>query len=64
MTDMQELKKLQQAAAKKTYTPKNQPRDVRKQKALAEAKARKAKAAKDAAARRRNATARGNNKAY
>jgi hypothetical protein len=64
MTDMQELKKLQQAAAKKTYTPKNPPRDVRKQKAQAEAKARKAKAAKDAAARRRNATARGNNKAY
>ena len=64
MTDMQELKKLQKAAAKKKYKPKQPPRDVREYEARAEAKARKEKAAKAAAARRKSATARGNNRAY
>lgn len=64
MTDMQELKKLQKAAAKKKFKPKTPSRDVREYTARAEAKARKEKAAKAAAARRKSATARGNNRAY
>jgi len=64
MTDMQELNRLKRAAAKKKFKPKTAPRDVREHKARADAKARKEKAAKAAAARRKSATARGNNRAY